>query len=427
MALRTSHLRSHVRVPLYRSAYALTLSALVSAAVGTIYWIIASRLYDAEIVGLSGAAVSALTFLSGVAGLYLDGALFRFLPRAGEVTGRLITATFCLTIVAATIAGAVFLIGVDLWTPDLSFARSSSWAVLLTIGGTVASCLLILEDGALTALRRTGLVPLKNIAYNMAKIPLLVVLASSVPKYGIILAWLIPGFLIAPMIYLLTRRLAAAHRDLTSSRQEQIEVRQVARYAAGNYIGYLCTLAYRTLPPIIVLHEAGARSSAFFYPPWLIATTLSLVTTNLSISLVVEGAFDRDRLALHTRQAAKQAARLLLPIAAVLFLTAPYVLRLFGAEYADQGSLLLRLLAIGLIPSSICILSFGLARVQDHVRVLILNQVFLAALVLGLSIIFIPPLGITGVGVAWLAAQTAVALVLFMTELRPLWRSVSVG
>ena len=56
MPLRSSHLRSHVRVPLYRSAYALTLSALVSAAVGTIFWIIASRLYDAEVVGMSGAA-----------------------------------------------------------------------------------------------------------------------------------------------------------------------------------------------------------------------------------------------------------------------------------------------------------------------------------------------------------------------------------
>jgi len=400
---------------------------LVSAAVGTIYWIIASRLYTAEFVGLSGAAVSALTFLSGVAGLYLDGALFRFLPRAGNASGKLISATFGLTIVAAGIASAVFLIGVNLWTPDLSFVRSSGWAVLLTIAGTTASCLLVLEDGALTALRRTGLVPLKNIAYNIAKIPLLVLFASFVPKYGIILAWLIPGFVVAPIVYLFTRRMAAAHRDLTTSKQERLGVRQVARYAGGNYVGYLCTLAYRTLPPIIVLHEAGAKSSAFFYPPWLIATTLSLVTTNLSISLVVEGAFDRDRLALHTRQAARQVARLLLPIAAVLFLAAPFVLRLFGAEYADEGSLLLRLLAVGLIPSSVCILSFGLARVQDHVRTLILNQILLAALVLGLSVILIPPLGITGVGVAWLAAQAAVALVLFMVELRPIWKSVTVG
>lgn len=293
------------------------------------------------------------------------------------------------------------------------------------MGGIATSCLLILEDGALTALRRTGLVPLKNIVYNISKLPLLVVLVSFVPTYGILLAWLIPGFVIAPLIYLLTRRLAGTHRELTNSAQEPFEARQVARYAAGNYVGYLCTLAYRTLPPIIVLHEAGAKPSAFFYPPWLIATTLSLVTTNLSISLVVEGAFDRDRLALHTRQATKQAARLLVPIAAVLFLTAPYVLRLFGAEYAEEGSLLLRLLAIGLIPSAVCILSFGLARVQDHVRTLILNQIALGTLVLGLSVILIPPLGITGVGVAWLAAQTAVAFVLFMTELRPVWRSVS--
>jgi O-antigen/teichoic acid export membrane protein len=425
MASRTSRLRLHLRVPLYRSAYALTLSALGSAAVGTLYWALASRLYSAEVVGVSSAAVAALTFLSGVAGLYLDGALFRFLPRAGDMTGRLIRTTFAVTIAAAVIASSVFLIGIDVWTPELSFARSSGWSVLATIGGIVTSCLLILEDGALTGLRRASWVPLKNMAYNTAKIPLVALLASFVPKYGILIAWLIPGFIVAPIVYLLTRPLVSTHRDLTRLRQEQITAGQVAHYAAGNYVGYLCTLAYRTLPPLVVLHEAGARSSAFFYPPWLIAITLSLVMTNFSISLVVEGAFDPERLALHTRQAAKQAARLLLPIAAVLFLAAPYVLRLFGAEYADQGSLLLRLMAVGLIPSSICILSFGLARVQDHVRTLILNQILLAALVLGLSMALIPSLGITGVGVAWLAAQTAVAVPLFLMELRPVWTTAS--
>jgi O-antigen/teichoic acid export membrane protein len=425
MASRTSRLRLHLRVPLYRSAYALTLSALGSAAVGTLYWALASRLYTAEIVGVSSAAVAALTFLSGVAGLYLDGALFRFLPRAGDMTGRLIAATFGVTIAAAVIASGVFLVGIDVWTPELSFARSSGWAVLATIGGIVTSCLLILEDGALTGLRRASWVPLKNMGYNTAKIPLLALFASFVPKYGILLAWLIPGFIFAPIVYLLSRRLVSIHRDLTRLRQEEIEARQVARYAAGNYVGYLCTLAYRTLPPLVVLHQAGARPSAFFYPPWLIAITLSLVMTNLSISLVVEGAFDPEQLARHTRQAAKQAARLLLPIAAVLFLTAPYLLRLFGAEYADHGSTLLRLLAVGLVPSSICILSFGLARVQDHVRTLILNQILLAALVLGLSMALIPSLGIAGVGVAWLAAQTAVAIPLFMLELRPVWTRTS--
>src|SRR6266516_2123012 len=292
MASRAARLRSHVRVPLYRNAYALTASTMGAAALGTVFWALASRLYDAEVVGVSSAAVAGLTFITGVAGLYLDGALFRFLPRAGQKAGRLIAATFVLTIFGAVIASGVFLIGLSVWAADLSFLRSSPWAVLACIAATIASCLLVLEDGALTGLRRTGWVPVKNFVWNVAKIPLVVLLAASVPKYGILLAWFIPSaFIVVPVAFVLVRRMVPMHTELTVRRQEQIEARHVARYAAGNYAGYLCTLAYRTLPPIIVLHEAGAKASAFFYPPWLITISLSLLMTNLSISLVVEGAF----------------------------------------------------------------------------------------------------------------------------------------
>jgi O-antigen/teichoic acid export membrane protein len=142
--------------------------------------------------------------------------------------------------------------------------------------------------------------------------------------------------------------------------------------------------------------------------------------------LVVEGSFEREQLALHTRRAVWQTARLLLPIAAVLLLGAPYILRIFGGQYAHEGAPLLRLLAIALVPSSICVVSFGVARIQDHVTAIIANQVLLAVLVLGLSALFLPSLGIEGVGIAWLVAQSVVALILFWTELRPAARTPAI-
>ena len=92
----------------------------------------------------------------------------------------------------------------------------------------------------------------------------------------------------------------------------------------------------------------------------------------------------------------------------MLVAAAPWILRIFGEEYAAAGDTLLRLLAIGLVPSSICILSFGVARVQDKVRALIANQLLLAVLVLTLSWALLPSMGIDGVGVAWLVSQSCV-------------------
>ncbi len=420
-----TRLRAHTRVPLYRSAYALTSSVVGSAALGALFWAVASRAYPPEVVGLSTAAVSALLLLTGVGGLNLDGACVRFLPRAGDETSRFVMWVLATTTIAATAAAGIFLLGVHTWAPALAFTVSSPWTVLACIGATVASCLLSVQDGALIGLRQSTWVPIKNLALNAAKIIALVVVGGSLATYGILVAWVVPSWIAAIAVVVLLSRLARRHRTLTRAHQERLYRSHVFRYIAGNYAGQLCTLAYRTVPPLLVIHEAGPRASAFFYPPWLIAMSLSLLVTNVSVSLVVEGSFDRERLGLHTRQAVWHTARLLLPVAVVLVVAAPWILRIFGEEYAATGDTLLRLLAIGLVPSSVCILSFGVARVHDRVRAIIVNQVVLATLVLTLSWALLPSMGIDGVGVAWLISQSAVALVLLWTQLLPALRGAS--
>ena len=402
------------------------LSGAGNALLGMVFWAIASRAYPADIVGMSSAAIAALMFLTGVGGLYLDGALYRFLPRAGDGTGRLIGGTFVVILLTGALVAGVFLLGVDIWTPALSFLDSSPWFVLACLAATVFSCELVLFDGALIGLRRTGWVPVKNAAYSVAKIVVLVLFAGLAPRYGILIAWTLPSVAVVAVVgVVLARRLVPRYREESRPRQEDVTRGQIARYTAGNYAGFLCTLAYRTIPPLLVLHELGPTASAYFYPPWLIATSLNLMTTNMSISLVVEGSLDRDRLPLQARQALQQTARLILPIAAVLFVGAPWVLRIFGSDYASEGAGLLRLLAVSLIPSSICVLGFGVARIRDRVGAIIATQVPLAVLVLGLSATFLPWFGLEGVGIAWLIAQTVIAAVLFLTQLRPVLRDGS--
>jgi O-antigen/teichoic acid export membrane protein len=77
------HLAAHVANPLYRTGYALTLSSGLTSVLGLAYWLLAARFYPAEVVGMNSAAIAAMTFLSGLAGLSLDGAYVRFVPRLG--------------------------------------------------------------------------------------------------------------------------------------------------------------------------------------------------------------------------------------------------------------------------------------------------------------------------------------------------------
>jgi hypothetical protein len=118
-----------------------------------------------------------------------------------------------------------------------------------------------------------------------------------------------------------------------------------------------------------------------------------------------------------------QAARIVVPLATIWMLGAPYMLRLFGPTYATEGATLLRLLALSALPHIVNSLYISVARVQRRVRAIVIVLAALCALVLSLSHILLQRYGITGVGVAWLVSQTIIAGILWATQLRPLWSS----
>jgi len=414
-----ARLRAHAAIPLYRSAYALMSSVAATSFLGFLFWAVASRTYSAHAVGVSSATIAALTFLTGVGALFLDGVLYRFLPRAGEKADALLRWAALATTLSAAAAAAIFIAGLHVWARDLSFLTSSPWVVFAAIGSVVVSCLLVVADGALIGFRRAGWVPIKGVAWGLAKLVVVVLCIHLVPRYGIVIAWVAPSAVVlAASIYLIATRVAPAHRA-SDVEAEEIGVGVVARYGAGNYVAFLCNIAYRTLPPLLVIHELGATSSAYFYIPWQILISLVLLTNNLSVSLVVEGSLDPAQLALQTRRALRQFIRLLLPISLVLLVAGPWVLQIFGPRYAAHGGSLLRLLALGLIPASISIIAIGVARVRGRVGVIIATQVAIAVVVVGLGAVFLRLVGITGFGYSWLIAQSAAAWWLSLSELRP--------
>jgi hypothetical protein len=63
----------------------------------------------------------------------------------------------------------------------------------------------------------------------------------------------------------------------------------------------------------------------------------------------------------------------------------------------------------------------SLARVKRNIRALVLVQLALCVIILGLSVTLISVMGLAGVGVAWLAGQSILAIVLLLTVMRSQW------
>lgn len=407
--------RAHVREPLFRGGHALVISSALTAAVGVGYWLLAARRYPQAVIGVDSAAISAMTFLSAVAQLNLTSALIRFLPVVGRGGRRLVLGAYGISAAIAALAAQIFLHGIGVWAPGLSFlAATPARSIWFTLS-VVAWCLFVLQDAAFTGLGRAVLVPIENGAFAAAKLGLVVVLATGYPAHGVFASWTIALVvtLVPTNLYLFARALPRAAAASTGSAPPT----GIVRFVAADYVGSLFWIASTTLLPVLVLDLTGARTTAAFSLAWVIAYSLFLVAANMGSSLVVQAAAHPERLDAYTWRLLRHTLLLIVPAALAVTVAAPSILRLFGPDYeAAAGTL--RLLALAAIPNVITAVFVSAARVRRRMRIVVGTLLSLCTVVLVISLVLIPTFGIAGVGWAWLGAETAVAAVLLVGSAR---------
>jgi O-antigen/teichoic acid export membrane protein len=407
--------QGHLNDQLYRTGYLLIVGTGVTSVLGMVFWALAAHAYPAHDVGTNAAVISAMTLVSGACSLGLSAVLVRYLPVAGLATKRLIVGSYLLTVGLSFVFGAIAALTSDLWSSDLSFLGGGAWLVGFTLA-TAATTVFTLQDSVLTGLHTARWIPIENSLYSLGKLILLVALAAAIPSSGLFVAWTIPLVpALAIITYLILRRLVPNHSSFGT-----LERRKVFAMAAGNYGGNLFSLAGTLYLPILVANQTSPTEAAYFYVPWLISLSLQLIALNMMASLTVTAVVDLPRLRLLARRAIGQSFRLLLPLVLIGFVGAPLFLRIFGSEYAEAGTPLMRWLLVGGIPSVISALGVTIGRIEHRGGVVLLAQGGNAAIVIGLSALLIPGSGITGVGIAFTVSQTLLALLLGVTILRPL-------
>jgi O-antigen/teichoic acid export membrane protein len=408
-------LRSHLDDRLYRTGYYLIIGTGITSLLGVAFWALAAHSYSAHEVGQNAAAISAMTLVSGVCSLGLSAVLVRYLPIAGTADKRLVVGSYGLTTLLSLIFGAAVAATSNVWSPTLDFLQEPGWLVGFTLA-TAGTTVFTLQDSVLTGLRAARWVPLENSLYALGKLLLLIGLAALLPKAGPFVAWntpLLPAIVL--INYLIFRRLLPRYRSFG-----ELDRRKVIRMAGGNYGGNLFALVGNMYLPILVANQVSASQAAYFYVPWMICISLQLVPINVITSLTVEAALDMAQLRQLTRRTLTHSMRLVAPLAALTALIAPLALLVFGQAYADAGTSLLRLLALGTIPNVIVTLGIGVARIEHKGQWVVAVQGVQFAILLGVSALLLPSVGIEAVGLAWAGSQFLLAAVLLVTILRPL-------
>ncbi|MEU2055433.1 lipopolysaccharide biosynthesis protein [Streptomyces bungoensis] len=397
--------------PLLRNAYALMLNTGISAVLGVGFWLAAARHYSDSAVGQGSAAIAAMKLLAGLTAVTLTGALARFIPVSGRRTGRLVLLTYAGSSLLVALAAGVFLLTLDSWGPSYRFLHGPVNG-LGFVAAVVAWNLLTLQDGVLTGLRSAPWVPVGNTVFSTVKLGLLLAFAVAVPASGVFVSWVAAiATSVVPLGWLVFRRLVPRHVEATEGRTHAPSLREIGRFLAGDYTGSLFSLAVVYLIPVIIASQVSSADNAYFYIATTIGGTTNLLAVNMGASLTVEGAHDPARLAAHTRAALRRMARIMLPLAGVLFAGAPWILGVFGTGYADAATPLLRWFAVGAVLRVVMETYFAVLRAQSRTAGLAWLQGLLCVLVLGLTLLLLPRMGLTGAGVAEVSSLAVIAAV----------------
>jgi O-antigen/teichoic acid export membrane protein len=278
-----------------------------------------------------------------------------------------------------------------------------------------------LQDSAFIGLRRVEWVPIDNTAFGVVKIILLFPLVGMFAGYSIFVSWTFPVLLsLVPLQVLLYRKFIPSQMAKATGDEPPIVKRDVARFVAWDYFGWMFAQAAGTLVPLIVVSILGKAANAYYYYPQIIATAIDLFIVNFMTSLVVEASRTPDAIAHYSRLILKRALFFIVPSVAILFLAAPIFFAILPGEYGEESTPVLRLLVISTIPRLVVSLSNSLSRIDQKTHQVAIVQGIQAILVTVMSVVFMHHMGLNGAAVAVLLSTTITALLLLPRLVRRL-------
>jgi len=387
---------------LIQNAAALMLSSGGTALLGVAFWTIAARLASAQNIGRASAEIAAMTLLANLAQLSFGSIFDRFLPVSGTRTRSFVTRAYAMCSAVGLIVALVYLLAGF----GHSFIPSSiGWRALFVVA-VVLWTIFILQDSVLTGLRATRWVPVENILFALAKLALLPLGLLLTTQQGVFLAWSVPvlGATGAVSFYLFKKRIPE-HEASRTVIEDLPSAREIVVLGAGQYAQALVSVFTPSIVVLIVIQRLGPVQEAYYYLPALIAGGAALFLWNLNTSFIVESSRDPTALRQHSNDTIRAAMFVILPTVGIGVALAPQILRIFGPQYSEHGTTLLRLLLLALPGTAVTAFYSAFAWLERRVWRLAVREVISAVIYFSVLLLLIGHIGILAIGVASLVAS----------------------
>ncbi|NIN66701.1 MAG: hypothetical protein GTO63_18840 [Anaerolineae bacterium] len=409
--------RQHLRTPLYGNAYYLMATSAVRSLSGPVFWVVAAQFYGPTDVGLGSATVSASLLLATLSSLGLGFGLMRFLPHAGDDRNDMVNSSFALLTLVSILAAAIFLIGLPTWSPALTVLRHHPYFVISFILFTGVATLSDVTDRVFIAHRAARFTFYKSAVASIFKLPLPLLFVGLSAGAGIAFSMWTPMILaLAVSLLWFLPRLQQGYLPMPVLRKEVMS--GLMRYSLANYGADLLRTVPTGLLPLMVIGILGAKSNAYFFAAWTVAQPLFMVSFAVSSSLFAEGSHDEQSLPRTVVKALQVTLPILILGVMLVFLIGDRLLLVFGQQYSQNATSVLRLLSLSALPIAVRAVGLTVYRVRKELRKVVVICALDASLTVALAYQLPRHLGLDGVGLGLLLAQLTVVAVMLCTELR---------
>ena len=186
-ATSKEELKTRLFSSLFRNAYYLIASAVISSIGGTVFWIMAARFYSPADVGLAGSLISVIVLISTFSNLGMGFGLIRFLPTAENRANEMINSCLTIGVLASAGIAVIFLAGLSLWSRELMFIRESPLYVATFILLAIVWTLVVLVEQVFVAKRAAKYTLGQRMVAAVVRLPLPVAFAGyfGVGAFGI--------------------------------------------------------------------------------------------------------------------------------------------------------------------------------------------------------------------------------------------------
>lgn len=369
-----------------RNSLILMFNSALTAFAGFIFWMIASRKYSPETIGICTSLIAAITLASTISLLGLDSVLMRFLPelKKKDKEIRLISKCFAGSLLLSLIVAVIFLFNHEQLSPVLTIIKTNSIYGIIFLASIIVWTIYQMAEAMFIGLRIPHFNTGSALIFSLIKIILLFVLLPFA------LAGILSGIYIAALVSILLILLPfifTNYRKIKSA--PKLETYGVIKYAASTYIVKLFIGLPVMAMPFIVGNYLEVSNVAYFYMASMIYGIVSIIPVASAMSLNTEAASDKENFQNLFLQSLKMIFIILIPAVMAILVFGKYVLLFFGKEYSVYGHALLSLMALSslfLAMKRLIGVTFNLNK--DFLKIIV-SGILDTVMILGLTSLFL--------------------------------------